>query len=350
MPRTEAGRMIEGKNGVVLTLQSRKTPIFNSHRRKTPAKISVYIPLNASLRSNQQMKFKAFLTQDGVNLLDKRFLPSLDKIGRTCHFYLTRDHAVFLHNLIGGDGVQSVAQFKKEVIFRDYRISSQNEDRIAFAIDVALLHRALRSAQAIQLQSQDDTAAIQIKLVKKLPAGSRNPAPFLTFETKGLRSAVVQDVPISKPFSRADVAQLQDALDASQDLPQASFGWALPGAFYENAQEEHFSVCFSTVRSNGRRFPPQENFALATGGPTSDKQPDFGSSPRSLAVAELGGPIKECWRAFDVVHNSVWRPPSSGFDLPYYSWIRVPKAQGTWNSRYNLLAYLFEWFLYHFSS
>lgn len=127
---------------------------------------------------------------------------------------------MFLHNLFAADGVQSVAQFKKEILFRDYRISSQNDDRIAFAIDPALLHRALRSALTIQLQSGDDTAAIQIKLVKKLPAGSRNPAPFLTFETKGLRSAVVQDVPISKPLSRADVLQLQAALDAAQDLPQ----------------------------------------------------------------------------------------------------------------------------------
>ncbi|XP_039138540.1 uncharacterized protein LOC120275883 [Dioscorea cayenensis subsp. rotundata] len=166
------------------------------------------------------MKFKAFITSDGVNLLDKRFLPALDKLGRLCHMYLTRDHAMFLHNLFAADGVQSVAQFKKEILFRDYRISSQNDDRIAFAIDPALLHRALRSALTIQLQSGDDTAAIQIKLVKKLPAGSRNPAPFLTFETKGLRSAVVQDVPISKPLSRADVLQLQAALDAAQDLPQ----------------------------------------------------------------------------------------------------------------------------------
>ncbi|KAG1355167.1 Hus1-like protein [Cocos nucifera] len=166
------------------------------------------------------MKFKAFLTQDGVNLLDKRFLPALDKLGRICHVYLTPDHAMFLHNLLGGDGVQSVAQFKKDVLFRDYRISSQNADRIAFAIDAALLHRALRSAVTIQTQAGDDTTAIQIKLVKKLPAGSRNPAPFLTFETKGLRSAVVQDVPISKPLSQADVLQLQSALDAAQDLPR----------------------------------------------------------------------------------------------------------------------------------
>ncbi|KAG6489770.1 uncharacterized protein LOC122003807 [Zingiber officinale] len=166
------------------------------------------------------MKFKAFLTLDGVHLLDKRFLPALDKLGRICHVYLTPDHAMFLHNLLGGGGVQSVAQFDKDVLFRDYRISSQNAGRIAFSVDAALLHRALRSALTIQEQARDETAAIQIKLVKKLPAGSRNPAPFLTFETKGRVSAVVQDVPISKPLSRSDVLQIQSALDASQDLPQ----------------------------------------------------------------------------------------------------------------------------------
>lgn len=166
------------------------------------------------------MKFKAFLTLDGVHLLDKRFLPALDKLGRICHVYLTPDHAMFLHNLLGGGGVQSVAQFDKDVLFRDYRISSQNADRIAFAVDAALLHRALRSALTIQEQARDETAAIQIKLVKKLPVGSRNPAPFLTFETKGRISAVVQDVPISKPLSRSDVLQIQSALDASLDLPQ----------------------------------------------------------------------------------------------------------------------------------
>ncbi|XP_020581085.1 uncharacterized protein LOC110025137 [Phalaenopsis equestris] len=165
------------------------------------------------------MKFKAFLTQDDVNLLDKHFLPSLDKIERVCHLYLTRDHAIFLHNLLGGDGVQSVAQFKKEVLFHDYRISSQNDDHIAFAIGIALLHQALCNAQTIQLQSQDDIVAIQIKLVKKLPIESLNPTSFLMFETKGVKSAVVQDVPTSKPLSRADFMQLQTALDSAHDLP-----------------------------------------------------------------------------------------------------------------------------------
>ena len=60
----------------------------------------------------------------------------------------------------------------------------------------------------------------QIKLVKKLPPRSQQPMPFLTFETKGYKSAVIQDVPISKPLSRSDVLELQAALDMAQDLPR----------------------------------------------------------------------------------------------------------------------------------
>ncbi|XP_020412832.1 uncharacterized protein LOC18779442 [Prunus persica] len=70
-------------------------------------------------------------------------------MGKICHFYLYRDNVIFLHNLLNGDGIQSIAQFRKEALFDDYRISSQNEDCIAFAVDVSLLHRALRSSVSI---------------------------------------------------------------------------------------------------------------------------------------------------------------------------------------------------------
>uniref|UniRef100_A0A0D9ZNC7 Checkpoint protein n=1 Tax=Oryza glumipatula TaxID=40148 RepID=A0A0D9ZNC7_9ORYZ len=176
------------------------------------------------------MKFKAFFTEDGIALLDKRFLPAMDKVGRVCHVYLTPTHAMLLHNLLGptgtgpdGGGPQCVAQFAKDLLFREYSVSSRNGNRVAFAVDVALLHRALRSALAVHAQSPaagDASAAIQVKLVNKLPAGSRSASPFLTFETKGARSAVVQDVPISRPLSRSDVERLQAALDSAQELPQ----------------------------------------------------------------------------------------------------------------------------------
>ncbi|KAH6800699.1 Hus1-like protein [Perilla frutescens var. hirtella] len=166
------------------------------------------------------MKFKAFLTDKGINLLEKRILPALDKMGRICHLYLTRDHAFFLHNLLAADGVQSVAQFKKESLFNDYRISSNNDDRIAFSVDLSLLHRALRSILAIYADSRDfNPNGLLIKLVKKLPPNSTQATPFLTFEAKGYKSAVVQDVPVSKPLSRADVQELQLAVESCEQLP-----------------------------------------------------------------------------------------------------------------------------------
>ncbi|KAK9229417.1 hypothetical protein WN944_022379 [Citrus x changshan-huyou] len=168
------------------------------------------------------MKFKAFLTENGVNLLEKRFLPALDKMGKVCHLFLTREKAYFLHNLLSGEGIQCVAQFHRETLFDDYRISSQNEDCIAFAIDISLLQRAVRSSVSIcsEIGAAGSTAnRLQIKLVKKLPPNCTQAMPFLTFETKGYKSAVIQDVPISKPLSRAQVLELQTALDMAQDLP-----------------------------------------------------------------------------------------------------------------------------------
>jgi HUS1 checkpoint protein len=112
---------------------------------------------------------------------------------------------------------------KERKIILIYLLLNQSDNRIAFAADVSLLHRALRSALTIHMQSQTDpNAAIQIKLVKKLPVGAQTASPYLTFETKGLHAAVVQDVPISKPLSRADLLQLQSVLDSAQELPQVN--------------------------------------------------------------------------------------------------------------------------------
>jgi len=69
------------------------------------------------------MKFKAFLTENGVNLLEKRFLPALDKMGKVCHLFLTGEKAYFLHNLLSGEGIQCVAQFHKETLFGDITAS-----------------------------------------------------------------------------------------------------------------------------------------------------------------------------------------------------------------------------------
>ncbi|KAH7289856.1 hypothetical protein KP509_30G021700 [Ceratopteris richardii] len=160
------------------------------------------------------MKFKAFLTNHGVSLLERRFIPAFEKIGKSCHLYLTPEHVILLHNVLNSNGVQAVAQFKKEALFEDYRISSQNEDRIAFTIDLALFARALRSSISM------DGDKLQVKLVKKRAVAVERAMPYLSLESMGHRTAVVQDVPISNPLSRTDVHELQTALDMAQDLPR----------------------------------------------------------------------------------------------------------------------------------
>uniref|UniRef100_A0A804RJS0 Checkpoint protein n=1 Tax=Zea mays TaxID=4577 RepID=A0A804RJS0_MAIZE len=155
------------------------------------------------------MKFKAFFTDDGISLLDKRFLPAMDKVGRVCHVFFTPTHAMLLHNLLGataagpdGGGPQCVAQFAKDLLFREYNLSSRNGNQIAFSVEVALLHRALRSVLAVHAQPP--------------AAGDAAGAPAI----QGAHAAVVQDVPISRPLSRSDVERLHAALDAAKDLPK----------------------------------------------------------------------------------------------------------------------------------
>lgn len=41
------------------------------------------------------------------------FLPAFEKIGKTCHIYLTPVHLIILHNVLNSDGVQAIAQFSK---------------------------------------------------------------------------------------------------------------------------------------------------------------------------------------------------------------------------------------------
>ncbi len=153
----------------------------------------------------------------------------------------------------------------QEVIFDDYQISSQNDDRIAFTVDLTLLSRALKSSVSM------DGDKLLVKLVRKRPSLAEGHLPYLTFESKvcshrsnhlcwlwqfctypkqstevlllkfqflraillwnsdhtikcvlwqGHRSAIIQDVPISQPLNRIDVQELQSSLDMAQALPR----------------------------------------------------------------------------------------------------------------------------------
>lgn len=145
--------------------------------------------------------------------MEKRFVPAFEKIGKVCHIYLTRHALILLHNVLTTDGVQAIAELPKDVVFDEYRVTSQNEDRIAFTVDLSLLARALRSSHSM------DGEQLQIKLVKKSPTPLERALPYLTFESKGHHSAILQDVPVSLPLTTAEVHDLQEAVELVQELP-----------------------------------------------------------------------------------------------------------------------------------
>eukprot|EP00899_Mesostigma_viride_P025369 jgi/Mesvir1/6016/Mv00761-RA.1 len=161
------------------------------------------------------MKFKAIFREHGADILEKRFLPALDKIGKMCHVYLTPTRLALIQNMLNADGVQVVAQIAKDALFQEYVISSANEDKIAFQVDVPLLLRAVRSATAMERYS------VAIKLVKKKSSATADrPQPFLALESKGDSSALLQDVPISNPLLRAEMEELEAAVFSTISVPK----------------------------------------------------------------------------------------------------------------------------------
>lgn len=127
------------------------------------------------------------------------FIPAVEKLGKNCHLILTREEVILFQNAFSHDGPQALVQFPKvkrgwydmtsyiskmhsfvfqEVLFEDYRINSQNEDRIAFVIDLSLLSRALKST------ANTDGDKLQVKLVKKSQSATERASPFLSFEIK----------------------------------------------------------------------------------------------------------------------------------------------------------------------
>ena len=46
-------------------------------------------------------------------VVDSGFVPAFEKIGKTCHLYLTRNELILLHNVLSTDGVQAIASLSR---------------------------------------------------------------------------------------------------------------------------------------------------------------------------------------------------------------------------------------------
>lgn len=127
------------------------------------------------------MKFKGSFSSVGVNWLE-RFVPIFDKLGKELSVLLTPStiHLIQGHTVSGG--LELHADLLQEEVFDEYKISSNNGDKIAFKLEPAV--RLRRVAVAL-------TPRCQVGYVGH--AGG----PWLVSETQGLlpRSlGVVQSV------------------------------------------------------------------------------------------------------------------------------------------------------------
>ncbi|GFR43925.1 hypothetical protein Agub_g5061 [Astrephomene gubernaculifera] len=145
------------------------------------------------------MKLKGTLTEHGARLLWKSFLPTIEKFGKSVQVLLGTDEVHFIQTSLNTDGVHVTARFAAETLFHleTYRCQSKHYNLIAFQLEVGLLLRVLKGAAATNAE------VVDVKLTNR----------------QGASTHVVQDVPISRPYSASDVSALVAAKEVGSYCP-----------------------------------------------------------------------------------------------------------------------------------
>ncbi|KAF8071202.1 hypothetical protein HT031_001285 [Scenedesmus sp. PABB004] len=252
------------------------------------------------------MKFRATLTLQGCHSLCRAFLPTLDKFGKSAHVLIGPEEVHFVQTPLEADGASVTVRFAvvrpharrqrahmrveppaaaggaapharparhaahrsqdKLFVREAFKVSSRHFNLIAFAVDVGLLLKALRSALA------NDADSVDVRLTQKavqLPGSSDTEnRPFLCFTARVSRRAaapapactapwhprarahpracrravaappqgaalsLLQDMPVGKPCTASEIDALVAAKDVSALSPfyldLASAGARLP--------------------------------------------------------------------------------------------------------------------------
>ena len=152
------------------------------------------------------MKFRASFSSVGVNWLE-RFVPVFDKLGKELSVLLTPNTVHLAQDHVVSGGLELHADLLREEVFDEYKISSNNDDKIAFKLEPAVLHRVLRGLIG------SEATHIEVKLIKRLVAPERS-LPFLNFSSKGVVD-IVQDVPLAGPLGRREIADIEALVQAN---------------------------------------------------------------------------------------------------------------------------------------
>mmetsp|Transcript_21501 Transcript_21501/g.36658 ORF Transcript_21501/g.36658 Transcript_21501/m.36658 type:complete len:319 (+) Transcript_21501:144-1100(+) len=165
------------------------------------------------------MKLKGTFTDHGIRVLEKGFLPTLEKCGKRLQMLLSEDEVNLIQTPLNTDGPCVNARFAVDVLFHPetYKMASKHQNLIAFSVDIGLFLRVLRSANA------NTAETLEVRLTRKAVsvAGDDNATvvqPFLTFTARSSSMTLVQDLPISDPYTRPEI----DRLAASKEVAALS--------------------------------------------------------------------------------------------------------------------------------
>eukprot|EP00887_Chlorella_sp_A99_P001004 scaffold5.g1004.t1 len=166
------------------------------------------------------MRFKAVITDRGLNVLHRGFLPTLEKFGKSCQLLLSPEDGP-----ADADGLVITARLANSVLFdpEGFRCVSRQSNNIVFSVDIALFAKVPGQAQEGAVESERgvlksavsyEAEALEMKLAMRAlpsgPNGAPNPErPTLSFSWRGQHMTMVQDMPISAPYS---AERLQEVL------------------------------------------------------------------------------------------------------------------------------------------
>ncbi|CAD7698791.1 unnamed protein product [Ostreobium quekettii] len=164
------------------------------------------------------MRFKAVLSDQGIRLLDKGLLPTLEKFGQTCQLLLSLEDVHFVQDVVDTTGTQVIARVAINELFNSgsIRLESRYRNLIGFEFEVSLLRRVFKSAET------NGADRIEVKLANKsvpLAAGESESRPFLTFAVTGENMNMVHELQIGPPFKPAQIDNILAEVESTSLCP-----------------------------------------------------------------------------------------------------------------------------------
>ena len=152
------------------------------------------------------MKFKCTLSSMGVTWLE-RFVPIFEKMGKELSVLFTPETLHLVQGAADSGGLELHADLLVKEAFDEYRIASNNADKIAVKLETATLYRVLRGLVG------SEATHVEVKLIKRVIREGLS-LPFLNFASTGLVD-ITQDVPLGGPLNKRELEDLEHIVQAN---------------------------------------------------------------------------------------------------------------------------------------